>query len=67
MLAASTGQVVFGVWSLVLGAALVFLLFVCMSLSLHISRLEAKTEILAEEIAMLHGVREPQPDPGDQT
>lgn len=45
--------------SLVLGAAVVFLLFVCMSLSLHVSRLEAKTEVLAEEVAMLHGVREP--------
>jgi hypothetical protein len=53
--------------SLVLGAAVVFLLFVCMSLSMHISRLEAKTEILAEEIAMLHGVREPVPDHDDQT
>ncbi len=48
--------------SLVLGAAVVFLLFVCMSLSLHVSRLEAKTEVLAEEVAMLHGVREPEPD-----
>jgi hypothetical protein len=47
--------------SLVLGAAVVFLLFVCMSLSLHVSRLEAKTEVLAEEVAMLHGVREPEP------
>ncbi len=46
--------------SLVLGAAVVFLLFVCMSLSLHVSRLEAKTEVLAEEVAMLHGVREPE-------
>lgn len=60
--------------SLVLGAAVVFLLFVCMSLSLHVSRLEAKTEVLAEEVAMLHGVREPgaepegEPDgPGPQT
>jgi hypothetical protein len=49
--------------SLVLGAAVVFLLFVCMSLSLHVSRLEAKTEVLAEEVAMLHGVREPEPPP----
>jgi hypothetical protein len=48
--------------SLVLGGAVVFLLFVCMSLSMHVSRLEAKTEVLAEEVAMLHGVREPEPD-----
>lgn len=48
--------------SLVLGAAVVFLLFVCMSLSMHVSRLEAKTEVLAEEVAMLHGVREPELD-----
>ena len=48
--------------SLVLGAAVIFLLFVFMSLSMHVSRLEAKTEVLAEEVAMLHGVREPQPE-----
>ena len=53
--------------SLVLGAAVVFLLFVCMSLSLHVSRLEAKTEVLAEEVAMLHGVREPEPPPAKRS
>jgi hypothetical protein len=53
--------------SLVLGAAVVFLLFVCMSLSLHVSRLEAKTEVLAEEVAMLHGVREPEPKPAKRS
>ncbi len=39
--------------SLLFSLALLFLLFVCMSLSLHVSRLEARTEILAEEIAFL--------------
>ncbi|MDQ3353268.1 MAG: DUF2304 domain-containing protein [Actinomycetota bacterium] len=39
--------------SLLFSLALIFLLFVCMSLSLHVSRLEARTEILAEEVAFL--------------
>ena len=45
--------------NLILAAACGFLLFVCMSLSLHVSRLERRTEILAEEVAFLRGVREP--------
>lgn len=39
--------------SLVFTAALLFLIFVSMSLSLHVSRLEARVEVLAEEIAFL--------------
>ncbi len=46
--------------NLVLAAGLLFLLFVSMSLSLHVSRLEARTEVLAEEVAFLRGVREPE-------
>jgi hypothetical protein len=45
--------------SLLFSLALLFLLFVCMSLSLHVSRLEARTEILAEEIAFLRSASEP--------
>lgn len=46
--------------NLILAAACGFLLFVCMSLSLHVSRLERRTEVLAEEVAFLRGAREPQ-------
>ncbi len=45
--------------NLILALGVLFLLFVCMSLSLHVSRLESRTEILAEEIAMLRGVHLP--------
>lgn len=45
--------------TLLFTVALLFLLFVCMSLSLHVSRLEARTEILAEEIAFLRSSSEP--------
>jgi hypothetical protein len=48
--------------SLVFALALLFLVFVCMSLSLHVSRLEARTEILAEEIAFLRAARRPEDD-----
>lgn len=46
--------------TLVFGFGIGFLLFVTMSLSLHVSRLEDRVEILAEEVAFLRGVREPQ-------
>lgn len=46
--------------SFILASACGFLMFVCMSLSLHVSRLERRTEVLAEEIAFLQGVREPE-------
>jgi hypothetical protein len=39
--------------SLVFALGLLFLLFVCMSLSMHVSRLTDKAEILAEEVAIL--------------
>jgi hypothetical protein len=35
--------------------ALMFLLFVCVALSLQVSRLEERTEILAEELGLLRG------------
>jgi hypothetical protein len=46
--------------SFVLASACAFLLFVCMSLSLHVSRLEHRTEVLAEEVAFLRGAEEPE-------
>ena len=45
--------------SLVLALGIAFLLLVCMSLSLHVSRLESRVEVLAAEVAFLRGVREP--------
>lgn len=48
--------------SLLFTLALLFLLFVCMSLSLHVSRLETRTEILAEEIAFLRAEQETTAD-----
>jgi hypothetical protein len=48
--------------SLLFTLALLFLLFVCMSLSLHVSRLDARTEILAEEVAFLRAEREAEID-----
>ncbi len=50
--------------SLLFSLALLFLLFVCMSLSLHVSRLEARTEILAEEVAFLKAAQESTVDHG---
>lgn len=46
--------------NLILGVGVLFLLFVAMSLSLHVSRLEAQVEILAEEVAFLRGVDAPE-------
>jgi len=45
--------------SLVFAAGSLFLLFVCMSLSMHVSRLEERVEVLAEEVALLRGVEPP--------
>jgi hypothetical protein len=45
--------------NLFLGVGLLFFLFVSMSLSLHVSRLEGQVEILAEEVAALRGVVPP--------
>jgi hypothetical protein len=45
--------------SIVLSLGIFFLLFVAMSLSLHVSRLEERVEVLAQEVAFLRGVRAP--------
>jgi len=47
--------------SLLFSAAIVFLLLVCMSLSMHVSSLRQRVEALAEEVAFLRGVRDPEP------
>lgn len=49
--------------SLVFAVALVFLLFVCISLSMHVSRLEEKVEALAGEIALLRGTGDEERPP----
>lgn len=49
--------------SLIFAVAIVFLILVCISLSMHVSRLEEKLESLAEEIALLRGPGEPQAPP----
>ena len=48
--------------SFVLASACGFLLFVCMTLSLHVSRLERRTEVLAEEVAFLRGAQGSPPE-----
>jgi hypothetical protein len=47
--------------NLILAGGVLFLLFVCMSLSLHVSRLEARSEVLAEEVAFLRASRPAPP------
>jgi hypothetical protein len=42
--------------------AILFLLLVCMHLSWEVSRLEERTRILAEELALLRGNEEPVGD-----
>jgi hypothetical protein len=49
--------------SLVFTLGILFLLFVCMGLSMHVSRLTDKTEILAEEVAILRARLEGEPPP----
>jgi hypothetical protein len=49
--------------SLVFTLGILFLLFVCMGLSMHVSRLTDKTEILAEEVAILRARLEGSPPP----
>jgi hypothetical protein len=44
--------------SLVFSVGIVFLLFVSISLSMHVSRLEDKVETLAQEVALLRGAGE---------
>ena len=45
--------------NLILAAGIAFLFFVCMALSLYVSRLELRVEVLAEEVAFLRGVQQP--------
>ena len=45
--------------SLVFAGAIAFLLVVCMYLSLQVSRLTRRVELLAEEISFLNGVEDP--------
>jgi hypothetical protein len=45
--------------------AVLFLLVVCMNLTMHISRLEERVTALAEEVAFLHGPVEPTDDDKD--
>jgi hypothetical protein len=47
--------------NLILALGVLFLLFVSMSLSLHVSRLEARSEVLAEEVAFLRAARPAPP------
>lgn len=54
--------------SVVFSLAILFLLVVSVILSVHVTRLESRVEMLAEEIALLHGVRHPDPPPtGSET
>lgn len=48
--------------SLFFALAVLFLLVVCMNLTMHISRLEERVTALAEEVAFLHG---PIESPGE--
>lgn len=51
--------------TLFLAVGIMFLLFVCMALSLQVSRLQRQVEVLAEEVAFLRGVAEPDDSEGD--
>lgn len=51
--------------NLILASGVLFLLFVSMSLSLHVSRLEARSEVLAEEVAFLRAARQTTPQATD--
>ncbi|HEV8297976.1 MAG TPA: DUF2304 domain-containing protein [Acidimicrobiales bacterium] len=46
--------------TLIFTGAILFLLFVCMNLSMHVSRLTERSEILAEEITFLRGRLAPE-------
>jgi hypothetical protein len=48
--------------NLVFAVAVVFLVVVCVNLSMHVSRLEEKVQSLAEEIALLRGPQRASPD-----
>jgi hypothetical protein len=60
---ASTLGIAYGA-TLFLAAGIMFLVFVCMALSLQLSRLQSQVEILAEEVTFLRGVKEPEPREG---
>jgi hypothetical protein len=47
--------------TLIFTGAILFLLFVCMNLSMHISRLTERSEILAEEITFLRNRLDGEP------
>lgn len=51
--------------SIVFSLAILLLLVVSMYLSVHITSLEDKVEALAEELAVVRGIRHPPPDPPD--
>ena len=60
---ASDVGIVYGT-SLVFALALVFLLIVCINLSVHVSKLEERVETLAQEVALLSAADgQPRPDP----
>jgi hypothetical protein len=46
--------------TIVFSGAILFLLFVCMNLSMHVSRLTERSEILAEEVTFLRGRLAPE-------
>lgn len=48
--------------SLVFTLAFVFLLVVCINLSMHVSQLESRVESLAGEVALLRGPAQASPD-----
>lgn len=48
--------------SVVFSLAIVFLLTVSIYLSMHVTKLEDRVESLAEEVALLNGVRHPDDD-----
>lgn len=51
--------------SIVFSLAILLLLVVSMYLSVHITSLEDKVEALAEELAVVRGIRHPEPDSPD--
>lgn len=51
--------------TLFLAAGIAVLVFVCMALSVYVSRLQTQVEVLAEEVAFLRGVSEPELAEGD--
>lgn len=51
--------------SVVFSLAILFLVVVSVYLSMHITTLEEKVELLAEEVALLRGVQPPESGDGD--